>query len=556
MTNSQTSSEADIDIKNNSDVEQQEKSTSEDMNYVYDRVQKILELPESGWHIIDRSDDLVMIHYDEYSTEGESLSWLRGVVVDYKRGIKVADSYGYNHRAVCSKIVPDQNNIFTVEDDDGMVHNINLNKAIINPGVEGVMIRVFKWNGQVYRVSHRRFNLSNSRRGRSLPFLHIYANLGGPTDDELFNSKEKFSPIVYMFLACHPDIVLATKDQIENGTLYYLGHRQMWPINPENCPLSTEDQDVVLNDKPAVIPNMSDKPDEIPNMSDKDYQPKIEAMYQISLQEANTLLYQGYQDFDDCRPIDWYDKIDERLRCGEFVAIHLDSGSLLIIESPAYRWRFEMVGENPNLFNQFYQLAECARIRDHRKFRDMFPDMHPYKKEEINTIFKSSYMIIWYPGVSEQKCFAYTFNQKLRNIWYCFLFSTPPCKQNLVVGMLDNYYKLRKDLINWATKIWRNNEIWENDLSDTTEDQKFIPIPNHNQRLTEIIASATDLSKKNMYNPSSNTKNLTQEQNFRKIVKSFLQNEKHISLYRMVRDFEKDCEYWSRVNEVSGLESN
>nr|QBK91227.1 MAG: RNA ligase with polynucleotide kinase domain [Pithovirus LCPAC202] len=449
-------------------------------------VTKVLKIPNDGsWEIVNSDGYLVMIHYVNDYADLTISGKLRGVVVDVKRRIRVADSYGYTPTAVYDALIPNNENQLVLVDRAGLTHCINKNDQIKH-GLEGVLIRVFKWEGKVYYSSHRRFDISKSRWGDSLPFFTIYGMLGGPDGSELFPENEMFSRTVHFFLAEHPGLLHVTKSQVGTGVLYHLGYRTMWSIDPVDSPFKTTDEDgnprlspdqtkeswlrderinlgfvssvVYVPKTRPTIPNFIESEERIKSNSP----PEIVSLPNISYAKANTLLRYGYY-----KPSD-DEHVDSRLRTGEFIVIYKSDGTLLRVESTAYRWRANTTDDNPNRRHRFYQLTDAATrlYPDHvGRFRSLFPPMNIYRIDDVKKMLSETPIILWnrlrietapkadLTNDSDRLNEIKTFEQRVYNIWASLLMASPVNRQSEVVDYYKDYFNDRARLIYWIAKL-------------------------------------------------------------------------------------------------------
>ncbi len=460
-----------------------------DPKVVKEIVSEVLKIPNNdSWEIVDTDENLVMIHYVHDFADLKKYGKLRGVVVDIKNRIQVANSYGYTPTTVGDSLIPNDENELVLVDQSNLTHYIDLNDTnlSIKYGLEGVLIRVFKWNNKVYYSSHRRFDISRSRWGDSLPFLTIYGMLGGPKGKELFSEDEMFSPYVHFFLAEHPGLLHVTKNQVGTGFLYHLGYRMMWSINPTNSPFRTTDQNKTprLGSGQTIKSWSQDKRPNVGFVSSTVYIPKTRSTFPtfqefeervksgaspeiISLpnltpQQANTLLRYGYyKQHNDT-------KTDFRLRTGEFVVIYKSDGTLLRVESSAYRWRASTTDDNPNRRHRFYQLTDAAikLYPDHLEyFRKLFPPMNIYEIEDIEKILLKGPILLWNKlGIERDRGLdnnqnpnrfneLITLEQRIYNVWACLMMASPVNRQTDVVKYYQEYFTDQILVIDWITKL-------------------------------------------------------------------------------------------------------
>ena len=522
---------------------------------------------DDAWRIIDTDNDLVMVHYELPRADLANFGWLRGVVVDIKKGIKVADSYGSTPTAVAEAIIPDaQGNITFTEAVSGVVHSVPVNQSIIKYGLEGVMIRVFKWGNKVYFVSHRRFDISRSRWGNSLPFLTIYNTRGGPAGSQLYSEAEQYSPYIHYFMVSHPKILHVTKDQVGGGFIYYLGYRQMWSLDPAQSPFRMTDE----QGNPLLTPGQSlddwqkdPRPvagwvshqvyfpanlrSTVPTFEEEaalaaaGQSPGIILPPNLTVPQANTLLRYGYQTYDDPNA-DL--QIEPRLRTGEFVMLYKPDGTLLRIESPSYYWRARITDDNPNRANQFYYLttaatriqpvyteANQARLRfELERFRQVYPPMTPYAIKSIKAQLQNGPILVWdtrHDGNPHYEEIS-TVNDRIYNIWAALFMASPPNRQDEVVELYERYYRERGQLIRWIIE-----------LSQLEQRSSSIQIDNsdeYNPRLQSIIDRAQRSATTNSSHQSRNPQKLSYNQLFQQAVSELVQREPGNILYTLVKE--------------------
>ncbi len=466
---------------------------------------EVLGIPaDKNWEIVDSTADLVMLHYTDRA-DPNKYGYIRGIVISIKWKIVVANSYGYTPTAVANHLLVDENGNIVIQDTEKRWHHISLNNTDIKYGLEGVMIRVFQWGGRVYYVSHRKFDLSNSRWGDSMPFKQIYDSLGGPKDDELFSPEERSSPFVYFFLAEHIGLLHVTKNKVLRGFLYYLGYRMMNTLIYSGSTNAGEKRTVC----PPVLPRMRNclpTIEEEATMNFNNERPCPIQLANLTVGQSNTLLRFGYLNY---RTINDDLVIDPRLRTGEFIVLYKPDGTLLRVESPAYYWRAKISNDNPNRAHRFYQLLDWAKIQpygdkegrkrwvaDLYRFRQTFPPMCPYPTDEIENMLKKGPIYIWDTrGISRREdsnhyylCEIASFKQRLYNIWACLLLASPYNRQLEVVKLYQRFFIDRDRLIEWATAK-------QQDISGQNSEEVDNPLLIYSKRLREIIAMASGGNK-------------------------------------------------------------
>lgn len=504
-------------------------------------VATLLNIPlNDNWDIVDIDDSLLMIHYSDDADMAE-YGHIRGIVIDVKLKVIVADSYGYTPTAVTDALWSDKNGNITLKDNDGNTHQFKQSGAMFRHGLEGVMIRVFKWQGKTYLSSHRRFDLSRSKWGDSLAFKQIYLDLGGPTT--MFGESEQYSPYVHFFLAEHTSLLHVTKNQVNNGFLYYLGYRCMWDSCPtDKCPFKTThiDGSIInpsvwhndprpnagyIHSQPRPPLNMRNTlptlKEEINMVTNNLTQPCIQ-LGTLSVPQANTALRYGYM-------VPSADEhIDYRLRTGEFVVLYKKDGTLLRIESKAYNWRARVSNDNPNRSHQWYTLLKFAKNSNATEFRKMFPPMRQYNINAIKDVLKQGPIFIWNnEGLSKDSFETIkTFHQRLYNVWACLLVASPYNRQIGIVNFYDDYFINNESFIKWSYKYRQEILL-----------QKPEEVDNHlliySDRLRDVIARA------------SNAKS------FKIKMRQILKDEFGESLYRLIREMKRHKRWSTLDNKVS-----
>jgi hypothetical protein len=185
----------------------------------------------SFFGIVDRVDNLIMIHYNKenvYNLYEEDVDpsvivkilKLRGVIIDSEKAQVVSVSFGYT---------PDANYDYLPEDNMRDTNNNDISflldedSTLYYPSLEGTMIRAWKYEGKVYFSTHKKINPVNSSFGSSPRFLDLYKTLNGPTGDELFNPEISSSNITHCFMMCHKSLLVISKIEVGDGFLMYLG---------------------------------------------------------------------------------------------------------------------------------------------------------------------------------------------------------------------------------------------------------------------------------------------------------------------------------------------
>jgi len=473
---------------------------------------------DKNWEIVSEDSDssLYMVHYTN-DADLDYFGNLRGVVVDIQNKNIVSHSYPNTPKCIRSSLSLDENGILNLKDDLGREYNLNVNNLIFKIGFEGTLMHVFKHNGKVYHCTRKRLDVTRSRWGNSIPFGQMYEELNGPSDETLFSSEKKYSPYCHTFIMVHPDVLVATKDSAGKGYLVYLGPKQMYATDPENCPYPVEDLDEDLH-----VPNTTTDPYDLDNL--------VYAPENLSLEEANKQLLFGFYD-----AFEGYEYLDPRLLPGEFIIIeHIDergNNLMLRVESPSYAWRSSMRNNNPNLNHRFYELIDSSYLKnspdDKIRYESLFPILTSYGLDSLKKTIETNPIVVWPQHTDQEMDFPKSKVDKLYNIWMTFLVSVPLHRQQDVLKYYEQLQNKRTELIAW---------LW--DLSRTRSDPT-----KYSKRTADILIKtrkfAQDRVKKRQNidlrtGKIKNINTLTKEN-----IRNFIYKELGPSLYRLIKEMER-----------------
>jgi hypothetical protein len=452
---------------------------------IYEKIAAIIGVsPSKYWKITDSIKDLYIIHYtdevEDTNPDFEKLINLRGIVVDVKMEKIYCNSFGYTP-TMTADIIPIENDNIIFTDEFDKKYTLDTNNSQFKRGIEGSILRAIFYDGDMYLLTHKRLNTQKSTWGNSVTFHEMYNQLGGPDPKELFDTSKKYSPYCHFFIVVHPDLVYNTKDKVTKGYLAYCGCKKMWE---DSC--YTEIDNIIHTPKMECShPNGENK------LFDTPY---------ISLYEANQFLrYGNYEPFDD-------ENVDDRLKLGEFIIIY-SNDKLYKIQSKACEWRIAMRDNNPNLLQQFFKLMDNANFfftNSYNKkikgkvndFLQRYPTLSKYDLSDIQKKVKDEGISVW-PN-DDQVTDLKTVEDRMLNIFYCFLMSVSPHRQRDVVTFYNKYKKAKITVTNFIIK--HKNDLYK--LADLT-DKKELP-----RRFGQIVSTA----KKNGDNIDKNIKNLVDKE--------------------------------------------
>jgi len=502
-------------------------------------IAKILNINISdSWDILDSdpSHNLYLIHYSK-EADMNQFGDLRGIVIDILAQTIVCRSFGFTPSAVSDQLAVSPDGKLHISDLNGTEHIINPEQLKIKIGYEGTIMRVFKHGGKVYHSTHRKLDTSRSKWGNSITFEEMYRQLGGPDDDVLFNTESEYSPYCHIFLMVHPDVLNVTKDNVGSGYMVYLGPKELWSYDPENSPYkqtSKEGNPLTPDWENDPRPNagwvdatlrMPETVDTLPADRTKS---RLLAPFNISFEDANQHLRYGfYKPFDD-------HNLDPRLRTGEFVMLYKINSSgqisgLLRVQSTAYQWRTEMRANDPNLLYRFYQLLNGSYIQTEfpeglAEYKLRYPIMTRYSVNSIQQhIVDNGPFIVWPMTQPTTDELIKTKDDRLYNIWLCYLMAVPLHRQYDVSKMYDNLINNRSKVIQWLRTL--NNTVDIGDLEIPDRAKKIITVAREFARDRTAKGNNQD-----RYGKLRSIDDLTRDN-----IRNLIMKEEGSSLYRLVK---------------------
>lgn len=488
------------------------------------KVAAVLGLPDvTDWAIIDADKEtgLALAHYDETKANMSKYGHIRGVVVDYNKGVVVCSSFGYTPTCTLDKIVPQFTGNLELTDEHANQHTFLKDNYFFRIGFEGVIIRVFKFDGKTYRSSHKRLDPSGSRWGTSDTFIEIYDRLQGPDPNTLFNPKAKYSPWVHSFLLVDKKLLVGTKQDVGTGYIVHINSERMW--SKENCPYPVEEVD----DEMAVINSTPYMPE-----CGKIDKPFIFKPTDMNIAEANEHLALGFWG-----PIDIP---DPRLSTGEFLVLYQKDEKSGVrpyfkVMSPAYRWRTLLRDDNQNIKHQFYFLLNDSYLETKTKSRQRGIGKAAFKEKYIifnlyapNGIVQhieqhGMLMKLDVPGKGVNIDNLYnTPDLRFQQIWMNYLLSVPFTDQAEVATFYFSLLQDRLSVISWIQAMSTDGELENND-----------DIPD---RVKSIVASARNMAIDKIGVVKDDAKSrVTFVGTVKEIIRNLLFKESGQSLYNLVK---------------------
>ena len=520
----------------------------------------------AGWMIKDSNEEhsLKIIHH---RPEADLLKYgnIRGIVVDTKAKCIVSDSFPYAPIVKSSKLTLNNEGYLKLVDEFENQYILDPEKVLITEGFEGTVLHIFKHDGKVFYSTRKKLDSSNSRWGNSETFSKIYSELGGPSEEELFDKESKYSPYSYMFILVHPSLLVCTKDNVGKGYIVYLGYKTMWSVEYYQCPYKQTLKDGSLF-KGVTEEEFANDPR--PNAGWIDTTLKVPLTKSIrtkgpSKPEENVLYEPSYLDIDSANhylQFGFLDKIeipnyDKRLYPGEFIIINiLDENNkitkMLKVQSESYSWRSELRDNDPNLLHRFYQLNNDSYLdfknkSQRKQYLSKYPVMYPLpEKNIISQLNQNEPYLVWPQNKIQDKYYLKDRKTRLYNIWLCFMMAVPFSRQKEVSSFYSTLNTERYNLIGWLWYIQKHPNYDVLTLSS---------------RVKTIIDVARNYSK-NSYIPKSGKKwNYTRTINDK--IRNFVMKEEGTSFYRLVREMKKWYSEIVRLNnknfdELTDIDKN
>ena len=424
--------------------------------------------PESGLYILSKTDSAVE----------EMTRSIRGLVVDVKNQVLVADSFGYNP-------IIQKNNLpakypFSLSSVDGQEYILDENTQLY-PGLPGVVIRVFRHGGKTYTASYKSMDVMGSgSKYAGIEFSEAINSLGGLDTEALFPPEAgEYSPYVYYFIIVHPQLFGTSKMPLHMAHIVYLRHTKMW--DPENVKFPRSEIDEKLREPKNLMkfPDLVADVHRDPFTRAADEYVKIKAM---KPRQANRLLKTGYYVPTGQSREDYY------LPGSYIMAYRFNTdgsyADILRIESFSYAWRAAILGAEQNFRLRFYQLLDLVRGNVRYNFnsdgyrRDMpwpkrridgekiynFPK---YDSESLHDLIKENKLVEWPYQRNVPYANPANIEDQELTVWYNLLYVSPQVHQEEVFNLYEEFI-LDINSLRW---LYLNPKLWE-PFGDTSEPTK------------------------------------------------------------------------------------
>jgi len=421
------------------------------------QIAEILNIEENGeWNIssYDPKNELYCIHADKMDIE--KYKDLRGVIISLRHKKVIAKSHGFSPLVISNRLETDEEGTLTLKDTKGIEYIIPKKNYSLKYCLEGTVIRVMRFSGTTYYMTHRQLDFTRSRWIVTRTFKELYEELNGPSEDELFDLNKDYSPYCYYFLIHHPEVLNVCRDDVFKGNLVYIGKSTYW--NKEDLNLQ-EDEISDYEWANSGVNNI---------ITAKTTGAIYDSQGSIPIETANNYLNYGF-----VKPFNT-SEIDVRVRTGESVIVRQtdDEGNfirLIKVQSEAYYWRAMIKGDNPNLLNQFFKLASNAlketygfsmrkgeRVDNsvnYLKFRKMFPKLDKWSIEDVAGFVNNKALRVWPKDNESKEDYIWTMKDRLYNIWAAFLMVVPVHRQREVATFYHKFLDETKKNADWIIGI-------------------------------------------------------------------------------------------------------
>lgn len=471
---------------------------------VHEKIMTILNLTsKDGWSIVDSVGNLHLVHYND-DADMNLVGHLRGVLVDVEEMRVLVSSYGYTP-SVKIDYLSYLNGQMTILDENHTQHVFEESTTIIKPVYEGVIIRVIYYQGQTYRLTHKKIRPLKSRWGSHPYFTKMYTAGGGPKDDQLFDLTKESSTWCYVFLVVHPKLLMATRQNVVSPYVVLLSAKQMWETDDENVDMI---QHFKL-DENKLINNINE--------------PFVHHPKAISLYEANHHLSYGY--YPPC-----YDIQDIRQTAGESVILYkLDQNGdvidLVKVNSSSYDYRFKLRGNDPNPYHRFFDLVPHSYHLlfdsiNYAEYKQKFIVFDNYLEADLTGIYNHLGFILYLSEaempMQERKNREYI----LKNIWLNYVLALPFSFQLEAISYLEKFIKDRTSVVTWLQANNYHNNLDTNEISE--RGKNLIMSARH---------TANDICRQQPHKKYHDT--------VQEVIRNFVHKEYGTSLYALVKKMKK-----------------
>jgi hypothetical protein len=425
----------------------------------------------------------------------------------------IADSFGYTPTAVAPELVLKEGKL-RIQDTDGVTHVFDPEAVNIKRVFEGVVIRTIWRKSRLYRITHRTINPVKSRWGGSKSFLTLYDEASGPTAEQLYDVTKPFSSTCYDFLVVDQALLVGTRQQVNKPYIVLLSSREMDIKRPA--------EDVA----PGHFGTVATTVPIATNIGGSVNNSVIHLPAALSLTEANHHLKFGYYNefaVDDLRQL-----------TGEAVIVYRMENNAVAdvvkVHSPAYDWRVNMRGNNPNVPLQFYCLLNMAygdvsETEAWETFKKRFVLLPAYDEKSLKELYAQSKMLLMIPSGEVSQDDYVNRDDRIHLLWMNYVLSLPVHLQETALDLLSQFRKDRNDLIDWLQTLESSTQNIE--AADIPERAKGL-ISSSKRLARDRIAKGENYSQKGAYMKLPTL--------IRSTIRNLVNKENGPSLYALIRD--------------------
>lgn len=312
----------------------------------FEKIFQILGFRSKLIKILDKKDDLLLLHYDESKIFSlpqieDSVLSIRGTVIDMKREIIICPSFGYTSFAIKNKIEFDQEGKISFINNIGKNLTFDKDDIIISKAYEGFVIRAIWYDNKPYFFSYKKLDPSKSFWGKSDYFLDAYYNAGGPKHEEMFDTTKPFSSTCYFFLVSTSEVLVGSKINLEH---------------PFVVLLDTVNLDLKGIDQSLIAPGTFNF-EIFYKIPERFNQPMVIGKEELTLEKGNEFLEKGFYSSLEV------DQIDIRRNFGEAIYIckKSDPKYHILVKSDSYNWRCEIRNEKASVRLALYNLISLGK---------------------------------------------------------------------------------------------------------------------------------------------------------------------------------------------------
>lgn len=309
------------------------------------------------WDVHDLNDKLALVHYTEGSgfERYPSVMRLRGTVVDLEKGVVLVESHGYTHHVDTDdrvEIVDGKLLIKGLYAEGKTLLSFPIEKVRVRPLQEGVMIRVFKFDGKVYASSYKKLNCSKSRFEGGETFLSMFVRVLGGEDTNAKLIEHLFSEDstkYYVFFVSAKGVKLVSTVTEEHVCLVSVSMTSDLPDLPDIRPQGVVDDVAKMN--AILFPTHEIKQDWYKmsdDLAEGEMKFSVDKKGVVTEIESNPYSFAG----------------------GDCLLVEEIGGTVWAIRPTGFRKREALAGTKPNFYNNFVQ--NCRALTLAPSERDAF----------------------------------------------------------------------------------------------------------------------------------------------------------------------------------------